>query len=504
MKNAILILSFFLSVFVFDFLVFRKFQYVLPNESPWNTNHFFNFLYEYKRIQSLPKIKKRIIVLGSSIAYFSIQAKDLELELKKTYKLDVEVFFLAYAGNSPLYVYLLLDWLFPLEPDLVIYPINFIDYRLHRTYVLFPEGKNESVSEDILIQDALSFGEAPQSLWVFPWETWREVGVKMDANTQARYLLSGLFSFYQTKDIFFQNLTNLYQHRFGRNTSYHLYMGYPIPEGVSGMGWTGKFFSFPITKKIRQSGFWIEVTPFLLKEAPTNLVLRQGNITQTIPLTKSGWMKVELDPNFSMDSLVQAELGRTWLAYEASGAYLDYHRDPMGVRLEQTFALDRPPAGEQYIRRRVTEDNRYNGMSDEDYRRYFQYRLLDGLEFRPGIGYLVALKDAKLRIGNENFVPKFHFRYLQKIADRFREKQISFLLINNPENPVSLEWYERSNWYRDHLIFLKSLAGGTVHFVDLHSVLPMQGFSDFHHFTYPGMEQMNPIYAKEIGNLFPK
>jgi hypothetical protein len=54
------------------------------------------------------------------------------------------------------------------------------------------------------------------------------------------------------------------------------------------------------------------------------------------------------------------------------------------------------------------------------------------------------------------------------------------------------------------LIFLKSLAGGTVHFVDLHSVLPMQGFSDFHHFTYPGMEQMNPIYAKEIGNLFPK
>lgn len=504
MRNLILISSFFLSIVCIDFLVFRKLQFLLPNESPWNTNHFFNFLYEYKRIQALPKMKKRIIVLGSSIAYFSIDSKKLEKELLESNQIDAEVFYLAYAGNSPLYVYLLLDWLFPLSPDLVVYPVNFIDYRLHRTYVIFPEGRNDSIEEQVLIEDALSFGEAPQSLWVFPWETLKEVGSRMDVNTQAKYVLSSLFSFYQTKDLFFQNLQNLYQHRFGRNTSYHLYMGHPIPEGISGMGWTGKKFSFPHTKKIRKNGFWAEVTPFLLRSGPCELRLKQGNVVQKITLSKPGWNLIPVDSAFVLGETVEAELERVWFAYEAEGAYLDYHWDPMGVRLEQTFALDSYPFNEQYIRRSFSEDLRYQTMSDEEYTRYFYYRLLEGLEKRPGIGYLVALKNAKERIRNENFSPRFHFTYLKKIAESFREREIPFLLINNPENPISLSWYVDSHWYHDYLKYFQSLGGGSVRVLDLKEELPMQGFSDFHHFTYLGMEQMNPIYAKEIGNLFPK
>lgn len=506
MKNRILFLTYFV-VFLFgiDFLCFRKFQFLLPNESPWNTNHFFNFLYEYERIRSIPKTKKRIIVVGSSVAYYSLDATLLEKTLKDKFALDVDVFYLAYAGNSPLYVYLLLNWLEPLQPDLVVYPVNFIDYRLHRTYVLFPEGSNETVEEAKMVQDALTFGEAPQSLWVFPFETLQEIGSEMDLETWSRYIVSTSFSFYRYKDIYEQNIQNLIQHRFGRNTSYHSYMGVLIPEGVNGLGWTGKQFSFFPTKKIQEKGFWVEVTPFLLAGSTCQIQFSNGETKQTIVLKDPRWTKLELDPAFFQNQKqITATLEKVWYAHEASGAYLDYHWDPMGVRLEQTFGLEEAKSGVQYIREPRTEDFRYNGMDDKTYTRYFYYRLLEGLDKRPGIGYLVALKHAKERIRNEQFRPYFHFRYLQKIADHFRDRNLPFLLINNPENPISLTWYEDSLWYREHLRFLQSLESGSVHFWDIHNVLPMQGFSDFHHFTYVGMQQMNSIYAERIGNLFPK
>jgi len=495
-------------LFVFDFLFFREGQFRLPNESPWNTNHFFNFLYEYKYLLRTKKSKPRILILGSSIAYYSFSANELKEELNKITGKEFEICFLAYAGNSPLYVYLLLDWLFPLEPDLVIYPINFIDYRLHRTYVLFPEGKNESVDEEILVRDALTFAEAPQSLWVFPWETLMEVGKSMTVDEKARYFLASTFGFFRFQDIYLTNLQNLYNHRFGRNTSYHAYMGVDIPEGINTLGWTGKKFSFYPTERMKKdnAGFWIEVTTFLLKKGPVTLTFTDKfERKQVQVLDKPGWLQVHLDKSFYENpSLVTAELSDVWFANEAEGAYLDYHYDPMGVRLQQNFGLINPIQNQQYRRPVRSEDLRYLGMGDAQYERYFYYRLLEGLEKRPGIGYLVALERAKKRIATESFRPLFHLGYLKKISETFQRKGIPLVVINNPENPISLSWYKNSKWYTDYLIYLQSLETDKVQVWDLKEALPMQGFSDFHHFTYDGMLQMNSIYAKRIGNLFSK
>jgi hypothetical protein len=506
--QIIIVLSFVLSFFLFDWAFFRYGQFLLPNESPWNTNHFFNFLYEYKRIARAPKFKPRILVLGSSIAYYSISAELLSKELKQKTGKDFEIIYLAYAGNSPLYVYLLLDWLFPLQPDLVIYPINFIDFRLHRTYVLYPDGKNEDVNENSLIRDALTFAEAPQSLWVFPWETLKETSDSMEISVQAKYLLAGIFSFYKDQDFYLTNLQNIYNHRFGRNTSYHAYMGVQIPEGISTLGWTGKKFSFYPIKKMKtgNEGIWVEITPFLLKSGTATLTFTTDSGRKQVETFESaGWKKIFLEPRFfDFKEIITAELSQVWYAHEASGAYLDYHYDPMGVRLQQTFGLDIPPSAEQYKRPIRSEDFRYEKMSDDTYETYFYYRLLQGLEFRPGIGYLVALENAKKRIAKEKFRPVFHLSYLKKISQIFEDRNIPLLILNNPENPVSLAWYENSLWYKEYLVYLHSLESSRVHISDLRRSLPMQGFSDFHHFTYLGMVQMNPIYAKEIVNLFSK
>ncbi|EMF97667.1 hypothetical protein LEP1GSC137_0350 [Leptospira borgpetersenii str. Noumea 25] len=61
-----------------------------------------------------------------------------------------------------------------------------------------------------------------------------------------------------------------------------------------------------------------------------------------------------------------------------------------------------------------------------------------------------------------------------------------------------MDWYQYSNWYRDHLLFLKDISGDGVWFSDLKDSLSMQDFSDYHHFTFPGMVKMNPIYAGEF------
>lgn len=137
-------------------------------------------------------------------------------------------------------------------------------------------------------------------------------------------------------------------------------------------------------------------------------------------------------------------------------------------------------------------------MSDLEYSKYFNFRLLDDYPQRPGIGYLIALKNAKLRIREEKFVPVLHFQYLEKFAGFLKEKKIPLWIVNNPENPISLDWYGNSNWYHDHLLFLESFSGNGVTFSDLKNSLSMQDFSDYHHFTFPGMMKMSSIYAREF------
>jgi len=492
-------LGFVLFLAFIEFFLFGKLPFLLPNESPWNTNHFFNFLYEWEIAKS-PKTKKRVLVLGSSIAYYSLDKKALEEELRKS-GVDSEVVYLAYAGNSPLYVYLMKSWLDALEPDLIVYPLNFIDLRLHRTYVLFPAGSNETVEEETLVQDALTFIEAPQSLWIFPWETLREVSMPWDK--KAEYFFSSIFRFYRWKNLIWENINVLYQHRYGRNTSYHAYAGVDIPERVNFMGWTGKTFSFQAIPNYCRlgEGFWIEVPLPILKQGPLTIQFSHKAKTFSFKFEKPGWKQVVLPKNFCEEGITKGELSRTWLAYEADGTYLDYHYDPMGVRLTQTFGLAHPRANSQYLRPKRKEDYRYLGMSDKEYEKYFNFRLLEGLDKRPGIGYLVALEKAKKRIAGERFRSVFHLRYLEKFL---RETKYPILLINNPENPISLDWYGKSEWYKGYLSFLKSLESDQVEFLDLKDSLPMQGFSDFHHFTYPGMESMLPIYAKAIRNRISK
>lgn len=495
-KNTIFAVLFVFCLFVLDTVFFGFLLWKIPNESPWNSNHFYNFIYEWKSIESRPKNKKRVFIVGSSIAYYSLDKTLVQNELSKLTKEDWDVEYFSYAGKSPLYLYLFLDELWKLKPDLVVYPINFIDFRMHRANVLFPGRLLSNVPNEVLIKDAISEGEAPQAKIIFPWQTLKHFWNILDWEERSDFLLAGLFQFYATKNIYSENIENIYNHRFGRNTRYHAYAGVQIPERVNSLGWTGKKFTFPLTKKLRQDGFWLEIVSDLLREKSLSIEFSSDNWKETKVFHNPGWNKIYLDERHS--DVIRAELSQTWLATESAGFLKDYHFDPMGVRLTQTFGLDKPIQNAQYNREERTEDLRYLNMNDSDYEKYFYFRLLADFHLRPGIRYLVELAESKKKLASQEFIPILHFPYLKEISNEFDKRKIPLLLINNPENPISLKWYKDSNWYEGYLKYLKDLENPSVKFIDLKENLRMQDFSDYHHFTYPGMVKMNQVYCEEI------
>lgn len=506
MKNVKILFTLLFFVVVLDEIFFGNLIWNLPNESPWGTNHFFNFVYELKKIEKKEKTKKRILAIGSSISYYSIDKKKFEDEFKKSYKEDVELEYLSYAGMTPLDAYLLKEKIISLKPDLVLYLINFIDFRLHRAYVLNPNKTNFETDDYDLLLDALNFGDAPQSKFAFPFETLKEFLFTIPIERSSDYLAAFMFRFFRYREIYFQNLKNLYNHRFSKNISYHGYAGVQIPERINSLGWTTGSFSFETKSYMYEEGFLVEVIPEILKKGFLEISIYDSNsvLKQKINFSKTGWQKITLDSKIKLGSFVKAVLSETWKVSEATGDKKDYSHDLLGIRLQQIFGLDKPLNDMQYVREERLEDLRYLSMNENEYTKYFEYRLLSDFEQRPGIRYLIALRDAKIKLSSEKFRPVLHFGYLKKFSSHMEQNKIQTLIINHPESPISLSWYENSIWYKDHLNYLKSLDSKNVKFLDWRNELGFNDFSDFHHTTYSGLEKLNPRLVEETKTILGK
>lgn len=149
-KNLPLLAVGILFLFVLDFVFFRTLIWVVPNESPWSTNHFYNFLYEYFTLRKKQKRSPRILIVGSSIAHYSFDREAFRKDVFEQTGKDMEVEFLSYAGMTPLDVWLCREKIKELSPDFVVFPLNFIDWRLHRAYSLDPTNRNDTDRKSVV------------------------------------------------------------------------------------------------------------------------------------------------------------------------------------------------------------------------------------------------------------------------------------------------------------------------------------------------------------------
>ena len=500
MKKILIIGTIFVMI---DQIFFGKFLWEIPSEASWGTDFFYNYNYEKKRLEKGKEKRERIILLGSSVARYSFDSLRLEDYFKKA-GVEREVRLLSHAGMTPIDAYCQRDAIEKMQPSLLVYPLNFVDFRIFRAFELFAEKKLEEVEEKDLIKDALDPRYAPQSRFIYPGEALIDFYDYLDLESSTVLLSSTLFPFYRYREIAYDNLRYIYNHRYSRNTSYYWYQGIQIPERVSTLGWTGKKFSFEFKKYMKEEGFFLQIVPEIIKKGELKIrFLSDNRPIEEFIFSKTGWQRVKLQ-NFIVGDRVTAELSETWIPYKATEDRFDYAKEEMGVRLQETFGLESPHKNFHIIREERSEDMRFETMTEEDYSNYFQFRLLQDREKRPGLVTMTLYKDAKLRLHTEKFRPFFHYKYLKKFVEEMQKRNIPTLLILNPENPNSLIWYKDSQYVKDEKKFFLDLEDKQVYFWDIHSFLQGKDFSDYHHLTYRGAQKMNSIYGEKILEIISK
>ncbi|MEM7179514.1 MAG: hypothetical protein AAF518_01270 [Spirochaetota bacterium] len=495
-KKLLLLALFFVALdrFLFGYVIWK-----LPNETPWATNYFFNFLYNYKQVKESESKKPLVLLVGSSIVFYSFDRRQVEQLLAKKFNREFRLEYFSYPGMTPIDAYLLYDKISALKPALVIYPLNFIDYRIHRYYL---RGREKKPIDDLaILKDALDFGEAPQSKSLFPLAALQNYYDVFSPQKSATYLAAYLFLSYRYKGIYYKNIKLNYNHRFGRNTSYHGYTGVQLPERINYLGWTSGQFSFVPHAYMASKGFYIQVVPEILNKGPLCLSFTdlRGQEVQKKCFTRVGWQKVVLSELALQQKMLRCRLSSTWIPKLAHGDRFDYAQEPLGVRLQQTFGLSAPRRDIYFQREERLRDLRFQGMRKEGYEAYFHYRLLQDPEKRPGIAYLHAIWESKKYVAQTNFTPNLHFRYLQKWLSKCQQGGFSVMLINHPENPIALRLYENSLWYQKHLQYLQKQAQHPqTYFYDLRKQLSSLEFADFHHVTYAGMRKMGIVLADKV------
>ena len=478
LKNIFILLC---AVLVLDVAVFRNLVWLLPNESAQESERFYHFIHTLDRIA---REKPEIVLAGSSLAYYSFDADSVREAVGKKY--DVEI--MSHAGMTPMDLWFYLDRLEGVK--LLVYPVNFIDFRLHRAYVLGAD--NETISMEEQIRDALFYDEAPQSRLLYPLQALGFSHV-IGAEKSAEFLSAVFFGFYRYRDIWWQNIAQLYNHRFGRNTSYHSYLGAEIPEGVTRRGWTGRYFSFLPEYIEENRSFYVEIVPELLQNGPFFIEFAQGDTRQKAVFNRSGWQKVEIsDSFFSKNRKITARLSAVWSPLP--GDIRQNGVTNIGVRLQENFGIRKFSPDLNRNRRRFIEDSQFDGMPKEEYDKYFT-RWLKNMPNDPGMIYLEALMRAKKNIAREKFRKTLQFVYLEKLVKKAKQRGIKLLLVNHPENPLSLEWYEKSDWYGEYLEYLKSMDCA---YSDLRNELPRETFADYHHITMKGRGKLARTINNEI------
>lgn len=496
-KNKFL---FWVGVFILmDWFFWGHVLWKIPNESSWGTDFFYNYEYEKRRVLGEDPGNPRVVLLGSSVAGYSFDPETLRHYLAMK-GLISDVRLLAHAGFTPIDAYAQRKEILEMKPTIIVYPLNFVDFRIFRSFQIFPEKPLLEVDESVLISDSLNPIYAPQAKYSYPFRVLIDFYPYYNWETGSMFLSSSLFPFYRYREIAYDNLKHLYNHRYTRNTSYYWYQGVQIPERVSTLGWTGKRFSFGWNQTLNTKGFYVQIVPELLRSGEVLLEFKSGELREEKKFMEPGWKKVQLK-NFPIGSMITCEISKTWKPVEAGGDRFDYAREDMGVRLQETFGLEFPERNAHTVRQERLEDLRFRNLSEPEYKEYFQFRLLQDRDIRPGLVTMSLYKEAKERLHRENFRPFFQYRYLKQFLEFMHENNVQVLFILNPENPYSLAWYKTSDYLKDEKAYLLSLEKKGIVFYDLLDYLPGSEFGDYHHLTYGGMKRMTPVYGDKIKDM---
>ncbi|MBI3394426.1 MAG: hypothetical protein HY042_01180 [Spirochaetia bacterium] len=483
-----------------DRLVFDEALWRIPNETAWETDPHYNFEYSFRHVPPKRSGVRRIVIVGSSIAGYSVLPELLQRELAAQGNGGEapEILPLSHQGMNGFNLLTYAERLKALQPDLIVFPTNMVDYRVERPIML-------GLLADIVQQDSVVRAAAlekltremalsPEVRTLGPREAMRYAAPVLTLAEKSSFLAAWLSPALRFRDIAFTPISAFYAHRWGRDRSYtHTF----VPgSSVTLSGWTAPRFSIPVTARLLLRGLEVESKG---ETGAVTLALRSsatddcGNPNTAKPITfqlAHGWQRIDVR-GFSEGS---------WVCGAVSPAfYSDELGTDLGVRLTATAGLE-PGA---LVRRRELryDDVLFSAYSDDEYRRSFARRIL---RFdRAGMEYLKALEIAKKVWSDHPFndgLPAFQSLAVWKNV--MSGAGIPVLIVESPENPVSRAWYGASPWAKSFSDFLSrepaGAPGGCITHKSAVNLLRMQDFYDYHHLSYFGAVKFTRWLAKEI------
>ena len=504
LQNAKFLFLFAASLFLFDAAFARYLLWIFPNETAWGAEPHYNFEYRIRKLKRERDPEEfMVLVVGSSIAEYAVHetqlekllnAKNLRRFIPETKK-KVRVFTLAHQGQNSMNLLSTADRILELDPDLVIHPVNMIDFRLERPLVLGNLAALENTGETrerALYDFARAVVYSDEIRMLGPYGTLRYFYKYLTSEEIAECLMSLVSATYRYRDIAGVPLDRFYKNRFGNRHSYHFYSGMNIGGGgVNQNGHAGTELEILWNEFLAKDGFEIQIYPqmFLEKNALLQYSIGcSGTHAEQIAL-KPGWQKLFFNPVKPGERLCMKIL---------PGYYTDFFSDTLGGRLADNTGTG--PSEHSWERDLRREDMLYRSYTDEEYEKSFKDRIM---KFdRSGMAYLQYIMLSKQEMAKRRFDGEYPvFQAYSKWRD-IVSSRVPLLIINSPENPINLAWYGNSDWYRGYLDFLSCRENSNCSMHDASAKYPRQYFYDYHHMSWFGAEEFTEFTADLIMDFY--
>lgn len=499
----------------FQGLVFR-----IPHRGSWDEFRWFTFEYQYQKLVregscSSPH-RPCILVVGSSIAKYSIQKEILEKKIREMYGKSVRVELLVHASMHPVDMQYYMKGIKKINPDLILFITNPADLDLARYTPPWEVGPPVSRKSNF---DYLKQRVPPDVFYPgrFVWNNWRE----LDLEEISGKILRGGFYFLSLKGEWLDPVLLAFRTKTGTLKSYLNYQGVDLPDRLWKEGNTGNCVRIPVHAlkdgnllfQVLESqfvfpDFHIDVfTASPPSDQLDDCLTRPGmEFLQGIKPQKLGWQKVRIKETsspwiFLRMSHTEKVRGTSSPVSPSNPIYAG-----RGIRLPGDFGREEAVRDLYYQRFPSLEDRRLDELSESRYIQDYEERIQPDDWRSPAKNFLGQLNDN--RLGKYmtlwyEFSPEIpQARAIQNwIGAEAVKARIPVLIINNPENPIALEEYGDTRWYEGYLDFYNQLSqenGNLVTFIDLHQTGHMGDFMDPHHLTYNGLVRMAPVYARSI------
>lgn len=409
-----------------DWLLFDLVLFALPAFASWDMRGRFTL---ERQIRTLRGQSPSFAVIGSSVARYGV--------------LGYEERLLSRNGLNP-WELLALSERLDLQPGLFIVLVHPVDFRLERAFV-----RQKDAWLDLYELSFVREIHPATALFTAPHKE------------RPAALLSLLLRAPRYGGILRESA------EIGQDRSYRNYQGSPI-RGLNRRGWLAPEFALPLTENVRASGLILQL-PERLRAKAVTLELSTGEERET-HLLRPGWQEISL-AHWPTDRELR---GRFSHSFEEDGLALV-------ARLPQWFGVSLKERWQEKSRPRVLEDDVLARMTEDQVERFHAIRQ-DNLE-GPGKEYLKALALLREDLSRSEFQETEPAFILFRQALTVLGRKAPVLLVNVPENPLSLARYGNSAWYSGYMSFLKGTAAC---FSDESRLLGARYFYDTHHLSYDG------------------